>query len=401
MSNLLMKETMSGPNELSVIDVDAALGILGAGGLPKGRSYEARKDPNAPGNLLALAGRTHTDRRRLWTRAFTKESLAEYEDALVERVNSLLNGLASSSKQYTSTDLSLWLNFFAVDFMGDMAATSVLSQVPWATSYVQRLPFLAKNMIKLRKFAVEHGMARTKKEAKRKDLWYHLSDEAGLEKVRPPVGDVIADSALTMIAGSDTTATGISNLFYLLLSHPKSLKRLRDEVDSVYQDEGILSSAMHSQLPYLTACINEALRLLPPVLTSGARQVPFGGGGRVFGGRYIPEGTQVYIPPYSIHRNPEYFSPGTEEFMPERWLSERAEDTIRNLDAFIPFSYGAANCVGRNLARQEMMMVTAGILQRFDIHFADGFDPSSYLEELHDHFVTKRGALLVALSRRF
>lgn len=110
----------------------------------------------------------------------------------------------------------------------------------------------------------------------------------------------------------------------------------------------------------------------------------------------------MYIPPYSIHRNPEYFSPRPNDFVPERWLTGiGSADSVLNTNAFIPFSYGSANCVGRNLARREIMMVTSGIIQKFDVRFSDGYDPNSWLQELHDHFVSKRGPLLVTLSPRF
>ncbi|GLB42458.1 putative high nitrogen upregulated cytochrome P450 monooxygenase 2 [Lyophyllum shimeji] len=416
-----------GPNELSVADVDAALAILGPGGLPKGRYYEARQDPRAPGNLLTLKGQEHSERRRLWSRAFTTESLAQLEDALAHQVESLVDRLAIESKT-GAVDLSKWLSLFALDFMGDMAfgqdfgllrtgqdredirsmfddfmlPVSVLAVVPWAVSAMQRLPFVSRNVLKLRRFAVDHGMARIKQGAEKKDLWYHLSDEAGLEKERPPVSNIIADSALAMIAGADTTATGLGNLFYLLLSHPGCLERLRAEIDEVYpKGESAVGSSKHSQLPYLTACVNEALRVLPPALTSGPRQVPEGSGGRVFAGRYIPEGTQVYVPPYSMHHNPAHFSPRTDEFVPERWLAGRADDNqVFNVNAFIPFSFGPANCVGRSVARREMMMVASAIVQKFDLRYADGFDGTSWLGNLHDHFTTKRGPLLVTLAPR-
>ncbi|KAF8069222.1 cytochrome P450 [Lyophyllum atratum] len=403
-----------GPNELSVCDVDAALAILGPGGLPKGRYYEARQDPRVPGNLLALKGQAHTDRRRLWSRAFTNDSLADFEEALAKEAETLTDRLATEAKSGV-VDLSHWLSYFSLDFMGEMMvhngldpdniqpmfdkfmiSLSVLAQVPWGVSTMQRLPFLSKNILKLRGFAVERGTARIKQGAEKKDLWYHLSDEAGLEKERPPVRNAIADSGLAMIAGADTTATGLSNLFYLLLSHPECLKRVQAEIDSVIpKGENPFTSSKHSQLPYLTACINEGLRVLPPSLTSGPRQVPDGSGGRVFSGRFIPEGTQVYIPPYSMHHNPEYFSPKTDEFVPERWLSGRTDQNQKfNVNAFIPFSFGPANCVGRNLARREMMMVASAIIQKFDLRYADGFDGSSWEEDLHDHFLTRRGPLL-------
>ncbi|KAG6811738.1 hypothetical protein H0H92_006003 [Tricholoma furcatifolium] len=413
-----------GPNELSIIEIDTALAVLGPGGLPKGRYYDPRRDPNAPQNLLAMRGPAHMERRRIWSRGFTNASLAEYEDALIKRTESLVNKLALLS---APVDLSRWLGLFSLDFMGDMAfgegfnllhvgddpdglrtlledgRIAIVCQLPWAWSAVQRFPFVSNNVFKLRKFAINRGKARLAKGPEKKDLWYHLSDEAGLEKERPSVQNIVADSALAMIAGSDTTATGISNLFYFLLCHPRCMKRLRDEIDIVYpREESALSSAKHSQLPYLTACINESLRLLPPTLSSGPREALVGEGPRVLAGRHIPEGTQVYIPPYSLHRNPEYFSPQPHDFIPERWLANPKDGNYTlNQSAFIPFSYGPANCVGRSLARREMIMVTSALIQKFDISFADDYDPNSWLHELRDHFVSKRGHLPVKLSARF
>ncbi|KAG6902636.1 hypothetical protein C0995_013761 [Termitomyces sp. Mi166 len=388
------------PNELSIIDVDAALAILGPGGLSKGRYYDPRRDPDAPGILLALHGQAHTDRRRIWSRAFTNASLAEYEDALIKRAESLIDRLVSSAS--FPVDLSMWLGLFSLDFMGDMAFGQCFNLLQIGGD-PDKLQNMFENGFVLRKFAINHGKARLAKGHETKDLWYHLSDEPGLEKERPTVKEIVADSTLAMIAGSDTTATALSNLFYFLLRHPHCLKRLRDEIDDVYpKEECPLSSAKHSHLPYLAACINECLRLLPPTLSSGPREVLAGEGGRVFGGQFIPEGTQVYIPPYSIHRSPKYFSPRPDDFVPERWLTGAENvDNLLNSSAFIPFSYGPANCVGRNLARREMMMVASGIIQKFDICFADGYEPSSWLQELHDHFVSKRGPLLVMLSPRF
>lgn len=148
---------------------------------------------------------------------------------------------------------------------------------------------------------------------------------------------------------------------------------------------------------------------------------------------FIKEGTAVVVPPYTLFRDPTYFSPNPDTFWPERWLHssaskrtpaqaqaeatarrERASDAekfssvvsdeknevVTNAAAFIPFSYGPANCAGRNLALVEMRMVVALLMQRFEIRFADGFDPSRWEEEMEDFFVLKNGKLPVVLTPR-
>lgn len=68
--------------------------------------------------------------------------------------------------------------------------------------------------------------------------------------------------------------------------------------------------------------------------------------------------------------------------------------------AFIPFSFGPANCVGRQMAKQEMLMFASVLLQNFTFSFVDGFDAEAWPAQLHDYFVTTRGPLMVRAKPR-
>ncbi|KAJ7352519.1 cytochrome P450 [Mycena albidolilacea] len=408
----------TGPNEVSVADVDAVVSVLGSGGLPKGQFYEARKDPKAPSNLIAMQGEAHANRRRLWNRGMSTESLIEYEEVIAKRATQLLSGIADLEL----VDLAAWISYFAFDFMGDMAfgggfellaneaertniwpiieefsiTISLFTHVPWVASSLLLVPIASRD--RLRKFGVDNALRRSKSTAKTKDLWYHLMDEAGLEKQKPPLPNVIADGALAVVAGADTTASALSSLFFFLLSHPKYYEQLQEEIDSHFPlGADPLNTSSHADMKFLNACLNETLRLQPPVRTNGPRQVPSGSGGKVIAGSFIPEGTQVYVPPYSLHLDPRYFSPSPEKFMPERWIEPALAP---NATAFIPFSYGPSNCVGRNLAKQEMAMVTCLLLSRLEFQFARGFDAAAWPLQLHDHFITTKGPLMVSVERR-
>lgn len=113
----------------------------------------------------------------------------------------------------------------------------------------------------------------------------------------------------------------------------------------------------------------------------------------------VPENTEVYVPAFSLHRNPRYFSPCPDIFWPDRWLSKEHTESF-NPNAYIPFSYGPANCVGRNLAKREIMMLSSLLIQTFDMKFEEGFDPSTWEEKLHDHLVLTRAPLPVVLTPR-
>ena len=118
-----------------------------------------------------------------------------------------------------------------------------------------------------------------------------------------------------------------------------------------------------------------------------------------------------------MHRDPRNFSPGPDTFWPDRWLiasgihppndvsscpdDKQGSATFAHNDtAFIPFSYGPANCVGKNLAMHEMRAVVCALMQRFHIRPAEGFDLREYEKGFRDYFVTTRGRVPVVLEVR-
>ena len=105
-----------------------------------------------------------------------------------------------------------------------------------------------------------------------------------------------------------------------------------------------------------------------------------------------------------MHRDPKNFS-YPDEFWPDRWLiaegiQESNEKIVHNPDAFIPFSFGPANCVGRNLAMLEMRMVVCHIIHRLDLKLEEGWDTKQWLEDMEDKFGQKLGKLPVVVSVR-
>jgi len=116
--------------------------------------------------------------------------------------------------------------------------------------------------------------------------------------------------------------------------------------------------------------------------------------------RFVPEGTAVTLPIYTLHRDPRYFSPRPEEFWPDRWLTSEEGNVILRKDAFIPFSSGPSNCVGKPLAMVEMRYVLALLIRRFELSLDDGYDPSRWEKGLLDHYVLTKGSLPVKFTVR-
>lgn len=116
-----------------------------------------------------------------------------------------------------------------------------------------------------------------------------------------------------------------------------------------------------------------------------------------------------------MHRDPRYFSPFPEKFIPERWVTNASQlphsSTIHNSEydgvefvtnpaAFIPYSLGPMNCVGKPLAQMELRVVLAMMVQELDLELDMGWDPARWERDMVDHFIFTKGRLPVRVSRR-
>lgn len=146
---------------------------------------------------------------------------------------------------------------------------------------------------------------------------------------------------------------------------------------------------------------NETLRLYPSIPTSLQRAPePGTGTHRISESLVIDERTAVLVPPYVLHRDPRYFSPDPDRFWPERWLRKDDPAVVTNAAAFIPFSSGAPNCVGRPVALLALRMVLAWVVLRLDLRLAEGYEVHRWEADLKDYFAFQKGALPVMLTPR-
>ncbi|KAJ3538505.1 hypothetical protein NM688_g6512 [Phlebia brevispora] len=426
-----------GPNELSICNADAVYPVLGAKGLKKGPFYTTRQQPNGTTSLLNIVDPVeHAARRRTWNRAMNSAALKDYEDIVKSKVNELMECLAQRQSQVI--DISDWMSYFGFDFMGRMAfgkdfgmlrtgsdnqgvwhmiekgtkAFSVVSYLPWLAKFLTLLPQGSNPIAVLRRIANENVMHRIHSGSQSRDLFHYLMDEDGIEPTKPSLPIVMSDGLLAIIAGSDTTSTALSHLWYFLIRNPNVYKRLRQEVDAVFPPgDDPLDFKKHVDMEYLNACINETLRLLPPVL-DGVQRSTWDSEAQVFGSIVVPPNTAVAVSTYSLHRDARNFTPLPDTFWPDRWLVQddyilptgqkiQSSQLIHNRNAFIPFSFGPANCVGKNLAVMELRAVTCSYIQKFDMNVAGGYDLDSWEDSILDYGVTSRGHLLVHLKARY
>jgi cytochrome P450 len=153
----------------------------------------------------------------------------------------------------------------------------------------------------------------------------------------------LRDQLMTLLmAGHETTATGLAWAFDLLFRAPDKLERLREEVTG---GEGN---------GYLDAVIKETLRIRPVVPFVGRELRE----GAELGGYELPAGTVVMPAIYLAHTRPDVY-PQPYEFRPERFLEEGPETF-----GWIPFGGGTRRCIGAAFAELEMRIVLSTILSR-------------------------------------
>jgi cytochrome P450 len=154
--------------------------------------------------------------------------------------------------------------------------------------------------------------------------------EHGLE-----YSEILRESNIMIAAGNDTSATAITNVLFLLLQTPRTLQKLREELDPLVPEDGAFAYDDVKDLKYLKACLDEGMRRRPPVAMGLPREVPKGGA--TIAGHFVPEGTTVSAPAYTIQHDESIFEDPF-EFKPERWLEAEGEKKRRMMEAFIPFS---------------------------------------------------------------
>jgi cytochrome P450 len=179
------------------------------------------------------------------------------------------------------------------------------------------------------------------REAEGVDLWdLVLSQKEGKGLSR---GEMDSNASLFMIAGTETTATLLSGLTYLLLKHPECMKKVVEEIRGAFASTDDMTMEKLAALPYYAACIKEAFRLYPPVPLGFPRKTPKDG--TTICGQFIPPNTVVTIPQLATNTLRENFTRPL-EYIPERWLGDKEfEGDARH--AVQPFSMGTRDCLGK------------------------------------------------------
>lgn len=173
-----------------------------------------------------------------------------------------------------------------------------------------------------------------------------------------------------MFEGHETTAMAICWTLFSLGNHPDIQERVRGEVLAADADWQAVNA-----LPYLEMVIKESLRLFPPVLYIARENE----NGIQIGDKVVPPGVALDMMIFEIHRDPVHF-PDPERFDPERFSPE--QELGRHPFAYVPFSGGLRNCIGKRFAMMELKIMLAAILRTFSFRSEHSMQEIVYRPEL-------------------
>ncbi|KAJ2900598.1 cytochrome p450 [Zalerion maritima] len=402
------------PDEIAFAHPQAWKDVMGRGSsdLPKWAQTYLSNTAVKPHIQNCVDMEQHRQLRKAIAPGFSDASLRAQED-IVERYASLLvrrlkgmclaggriGGEKERSEEKVVVDLNAWFNYLTFDIIGDLAfgesfgCLETSDYHPWVQSIFKMGSASAYVVAACLFPPVKTAMGFLLDRFIRKKLEYHLQITAELMKRRIDAGsdmrsdivapllkqveenklgfdELVANSAVFIAAGSETTATTLAGCVYYLLRNPEKLEKVKKEIRETFENEEEIGFDSVRGLKYMIACLDETMRLYPPVPTGLPRVVPTGSGGTMVCERWLPEDTVVTIQPYAMYHSPALWT-DPEKFVPERFTREDPEYANDAIEALKPFMSGTRDCIGKNLGMFEMRLALARFLFNFDIELVD------------------------------
>lgn len=186
--------------------------------------------------------------------------------------------------------------------------------------------------------------------------------EAKLKQDVMTEAEILKVGVVVILAGGDTTATLMCELFYRLCMNPEVLKKLNKEFDEAPSP---ITFAQARKLPYFDVCVLEAKRLNPVLRMTAERVVPEGG--MTISGVQLPGGTVVGANSFPVGRDKELYGNDADVFRPERWLEADAQHR-RQMERSLPiFGFGRYECPGKHIAMMEIMKLFPAFFREFTV----------------------------------
>ncbi|OAP63537.1 hypothetical protein AYL99_02764 [Fonsecaea erecta] len=403
-----------GPNRVLFSDLSAVGVVFNTrNSFPKAESYEVAFQA-VNGKLISSIATERNEARISMIKkqiigAFTTTAILDYECHVDRNIKNLMSRLVTTDPE---VNIARWNIFFAFDticniaFSDDQGFMEKQSDLGDALEgsrqrfdhwhYWQSLPKLERLIYKNRfasrsagaasllgKLAVERLQTRLEKGGvgTHSDLLDRYLQASERDPVTFDRSTIIGLLISTIHAGAETTAATVNITLYYLLTNPRTLAKLRAEIEDAKLASPPSWQSV-SKLRYLEACIKEAGRLRPLILDPMEREVPVDGPGIEISGTYIPAGTVVAINIHALNRDPSVWGDRVDEFRPERWIEADETQLSRMERANLFFSAGRRTCIGQHIAWIEMKKFLPELLNRFDIELVNPKKPLETFQSL-------------------
>ncbi|KAF4556709.1 Cytochrome P450-like protein 50 [Elsinoe fawcettii] len=214
------------------------------------------------------------------------------------------------------------------------------------------------------------------------------------EKTNVLSGDYEASSVLGMMAlvGVFTIGGPLNYFLLAMVYHPDAQARAQREIDEILEGKQPVLDDL-PKLPYLRACIKEAMRWKPNVPTGVAHEVERDD---YYNGYFIEKGSRILPLDWALLRNPVKY-PDPDNFRPERWVEpgwptfQEPLTQYPTVKGMTSFGYGQRQCLGMTLTQDETFLACGGLLWAFNLK--KKIDPATGLEI--DPPLNKSNSLLI------
>jgi len=202
-----------------------------------------------------------------------------------------------------------------------------------------------------------------------------LSKILDTEVTKKNIGQIL----IFAFAGHDTTGHTLTWLLYELCKQPILKQELIKEIDDYWLHHDQPTYDTLDELPFMTKCITETLRLWPALCNGTYRELEYD---EVITGTdgspvTIKKGTYCQIINWTRHRSEELWGPNVNEFNPHRdfkdeeiWSYKGFGTTNQQSDRFSPFTYGPRNCVGKNFSHMEMRLILLNLFKNYEFNLS-------------------------------
>ncbi|KAJ5714348.1 cytochrome P450 [Penicillium malachiteum] len=374
------------PNELSFANPQAWTDIYAK--LPGKEQWprNPRRVPQGKNGLKSMmntAGSDHARFRRLLNHAFSEKGLQKQQGLITKYIDLFIKRVDEFAQTGEPVDLTKWFGMVGFDIISDLGWSETFNCVKrgephsWMKTFVgtafdtqlkflfreHGLLWLAPFLIPMRlqlsrfenfKYARQRVEDRIQNGGIRGDFWDRIAiksadDNASGEGLTK---EEMIVAAVTLVGtGSETISTVLAGLVYFLGTNHYAMKKLVQEIRTSFASPAEINLVSVHKLTYLTACLNETMRLEEPQRVASSSQKELRSTCHL---AELPK-----IPPTSIDLANTVLSVSCR--------TPPAEFAHDNKAAFHPFSMGAFNCLGQNLAQAEARLIMAKLLWHYDL----------------------------------